>query len=197
VNMVDTWLSLPLPALILCLVGFYSASALLIIYLSFGRLTGAWVQSFKGIVAPFIGGIVVILGILVGFLANDVWDSNRRAAGAVRGEAASLRSLYELVAASGLPNAGINRAVRAYLAAVIEKEWPSMVQGEAAPEAEMAQDQLLRLVAHSESAPNGGAALDRLLLDIALKVRDAATIAFSSVRTTRKASNGRASCCLR
>ena len=59
--MIDRWLSLPVPALVLTLTGFYSASALLLIYLCFGRATGAWVQSFKGVVAPFIGGIVVIL----------------------------------------------------------------------------------------------------------------------------------------
>lgn len=171
--MIDRWLSLPLPALILCLAGFYSSSALLLIYLCFGRVTGPWVQSFKGIVAPFLGGIVVILGILVGFLANDVWDRYRRAGGAVRSEAASLKSLYELVAASGLPDAGINHAIRAYVTAVTEKEWPSMEQGEASPEAEMAQDQLFKLIARAEPMPNGGPAIERLLLDIALKIRDA------------------------
>jgi hypothetical protein len=171
--MIDTWLTLPLPALILSLVGFYSASALLLVYFCFGRVTGPWVQSFKGVVAPFFGGIVIILGILMGFLANDVWDRNRRASGAVRSEAASLTSLYEIVAASGLPNAGINHAIRTYASAVIKKEWPSMGQGEAAPEAEAAQDNLLKVVASPQSVPNGGPALDRLLLDVTLKIRDA------------------------
>jgi len=59
-NLIDTWLSLPLPALWLCLAGFYSASAIILIYLSFGRL-----------VPPYFAGMVVIFGILVGFLAND------------------------------------------------------------------------------------------------------------------------------
>jgi hypothetical protein len=170
---IDAWLMLPLPALIGSIVGFYSLTALLLVYLCFGRATGAWVQSFKGVVAPFFGAIVVILGILVGFLANDVWDRNRRASGAVRNEAASLTSLHDLVSASGLTNAGIGRAIRAYLCAVVEKEWPSMEDGEASPEAEAAQDQLLRVVSSLEPAPNGGPALDRLLLDMALKVREA------------------------
>ena len=127
--MIDRWLSLPVPALVLTVAGFYGASALLLIYLCFGRATGAWVQSFKGVVAPFIGGIVVILGILIGFLANDVWDRNRRAASTVRSEAASLLSLHDLVAASGLPDAKINCAIRAYVTAVTEKEWPRMADG--------------------------------------------------------------------
>jgi hypothetical protein len=171
--MIDRWLSLPLPALIVCLAGFYSACALLFVYLSFGRLTGAWVQGFRGVVPPYFAGIVVILGILIGFLSSDVWDRSRRASSAVRSEAANLTSLYDLAAASGLPNADINHAIRAYVSAVIGTEWPSMVRGEASPEAEAAQDGLLKIVAGAESVPDGGPALDRLLLDIALKIRDA------------------------
>ena len=157
--MINSWLMLPLPVLIGSFAGFYSLTALLLTYLCFSRATGAWFQSFNGVVAPFFGAIVVILGILVGFLANDVWDRNRRAAGAVRSEAASLISLYDIAAASGLPNSGINRAIRAYVSAVTVKEWPSMEQGEASPQAEAAQDQLLRVIARSEPAPDGGPAL--------------------------------------
>ena len=101
--MVDAWLSLPLPALILILVAFYSASALVLIWLSFGALAGPWVRSFRGVVAPFSGAIIVIFSILVGFLANDVWDRNRRAAATVRREAAGLISLPAFGGALGTP----------------------------------------------------------------------------------------------
>jgi hypothetical protein len=90
VILIDAWLSLPLPALILILAAFYGASALVLIGLSFGALVGPWVRSFRGVVGPFFGAIVIIFSILVGFLANDVWDRNRRAAATVRGEGASL-----------------------------------------------------------------------------------------------------------
>jgi hypothetical protein len=171
--MIDTWLSLPLPALILSLVCFYGASGLLLTYLSFGRATGHWVQSFRGIVAPYFNGIVVIFAILVGFLANDVWDRNRRAAASVRSEAGSLVSLHDLVAASGLPKLDIDRGIRAYVSAVAEKEWPSMVQGEAAPDAEIAQDNLLESVANLEAEPSSSAAFERVMLDTAMKIREA------------------------
>ena len=118
--------SLPLPALWLCLAGFYSASAIILIYLSFGRLTGAWVQSFAGVVPPYFAGMVVIFGILVGFLANDVWDRSRRAAAAVRSEAANLTSLYDLLYTSGLPVLPIDHTIRTYVSTVVEKEWPAM-----------------------------------------------------------------------
>ncbi|MGI8569728.1 MAG: hypothetical protein ACR2KT_11985 [Methylocella sp.] len=135
--MIDAWLSQPLPALILILAAFYSASALVLVRLSFGARVGPWVRSFRGVVAPYFGAIVVIFGILAGFLANDVWDRNRRAA-AVRGEGASLISLHALAAALGAPHLAIDRAIRAYAAAVIDKEWPRMENGEASPEAEAA-----------------------------------------------------------
>jgi Protein of unknown function (DUF4239) len=180
--LIDAWLLLPLPALILILAAFYSASALVLIRLSFGATAGPWVRRFRGVVAPFVSAIVVIFGILTGFLANDVWDRNRRAAATVRGEGASLISLHALAAALGTPHVAIDRAIQAYAIAVIDMEWPRMENGEASPEAEAAQDALLETVAQSDSAVGGNAALDRLLLDTALRVREARSdrLAFSS-----------------
>jgi hypothetical protein len=172
VILIDAWLSLPLPALILVLTAFYSVSALVLIRLSFGALAGPWVRSFRGVVAPFVAPIVIIFSILVGFLANDVWDRNERAAATVRGEGANLISLHALAAALGAPHVEIDRAIGAYATAVIDMEWPRMENGEASPEAESAQDELLRIVAQSDIAP-GNVALDGLLLDTAVKVRKA------------------------
>jgi hypothetical protein len=80
-------------------------------------------------VAPFCGAIVIIFSILVGFLASDVWDRNRRAAATVRGEGGNLVSLHALAAALGAPHVAIDRAIRAYATAVINKEWPRMENG--------------------------------------------------------------------
>ena len=180
--LIDAWLSLPLTALISILAAFYSAAALVLVRLSFGARVGPWVRSFRGVVAPYFAAIVTIFSILTGFLASDVWDRNRRAAATVRGEAANLISLHALAAALGTPHVAIDRAIRAYAIAVIDMEWPSMENGEAAPEAEAAQDALLETVAQSGFAAAGNAALDRLLLDTALRVREARSdrLAFSS-----------------
>jgi len=158
--------------LILILVAFYSVSALILVRLSFGAMPGPWVRSFRGVVAPYFGAIVAILSILTGFLANDVWDRNRRAAATVRGEGASLISLHALAAALGTPHVAIDRAILAYAIAVIDMEWPRMQNGESSPEAEAAQDALLQSVAQSDIAP-GNAALNRLLLETAVKIREA------------------------
>jgi Protein of unknown function (DUF4239) len=180
--LIDAWLSLPLAALILVLTAIYSASALMLIRLSFGATVGPWVRSFRGVVAPFFGAIVTIFSILTGFLASDVWDRNQRAAATVRGEGASLVSLHALAAALGAPHVAIDRAIRAYAIAVIDMEWPRMENGEASPEAEAAQDELLQTVAQSDFAVAGNPSLDRLLLDTALRVREARSdrLAFSS-----------------
>jgi hypothetical protein len=55
----------------------------------------------------------------------------------------------------------------------VEKEWPAMAGGEAAPEADSAQDRLLDVVADLEAEPNSSPALTRVMLDTALKIRDA------------------------
>lgn len=170
--LIDTWLSLPLHEMILNLVAFYTATALVLVRLSFGALVGPWVRSYRGVVAPYFGAIVVIFSILTGSLANDVWDCNRRAAATVRGEGASLTSLHALAAALGAPHVAIDRAIGGYATAVVDQEWPSMENGEASPEAEAAQDELLQTVAQAEIAPRN-AALDSFLLDTALKIREA------------------------
>ncbi|MGQ0444998.1 MAG: bestrophin-like domain [Beijerinckiaceae bacterium] len=170
--MIHAWLSLPLPALILSLVAFYTATSLVLVRLSFGALVGPWVRSYRGVVAPYFGAIVVIFSILTGFLANDVWDRSRRAAAAVRGEGASLISLHALAAALGAPHIAIDRAIRGYATAAVYHEWPSMENGEASPEAEAAQDKLLQAVVQADTGP-GNAVLDSFLLDTALKIREA------------------------
>jgi hypothetical protein len=75
-----------------------------------------------------------------------------------------------------------DRAIRAYAIAVIDMEWPRMEYGEASPEAEAAQDELLQTVAQSDFAVADNAALARLLLDTALRVREARSdrLAFAS-----------------
>lgn len=170
--MVDAWLSLPLPVSVLILAAFYCTSAAVLLRLSFGAWAGTWVRSFRGIVAPFVSAVIVVFAILVGFLANDIWDRNRRAAATVRGEAASLVSLHAIAAAAGRPHANIDSAIRAYAAAAVS-EWPFMAKGEASSEAEEAQDELLEAVALSDSTETGETAFDRLLLDTALSVREA------------------------
>jgi Protein of unknown function (DUF4239) len=172
VNLLDAWLSLPLWQALPTLAAFYCTSALLLLWFSFSATTRPWIRKFQGVVAPFVAAVVTIFAILVGFLANDVWDRSRRASAAVRVEATNLISLHALAEALGKPHESIDRAIREYAIAVVSLEWPSMRDGEPAPEAEAAQDELLQVVANSDPMA-ANYALDRMLLDTALKVREA------------------------
>ena len=173
--MIDTWLSLSLPVMFVAVAGVFSASAALLYWLCFGGLTRRWMLSFSGAVAELFSAIMVIFGIQIGFVANDVWDRNRRASAAVESESASLAMLNILALASGLPTDGIRRAIRVYVSAVTGNEWPSMADnGRGAPEAEAALGTLLRTVAETKHNPDDpDAKFDSLLLDMALKVQSA------------------------
>ncbi len=173
--MINAWLNLPLPLMFAAIAGVYGATAIFLYWLCFGRQTRRWMLTFNGAVAELFGAIMVIFGILIGFVAGDVWDSWRQAVSAVESEGASLSMLNELASASGLPTDGIRRDIRVYVAAVTEKEWPSMADnGTAAPEARQALGALIKTVAsmqHDPKDPN--ARFDGLLLDMALKVQSA------------------------
>ncbi|WP_051335729.1 DUF4239 domain-containing protein [Methylocapsa acidiphila] len=173
--MIDAWLALPLPLMFLAVAGFYTVSAVFLFWLCFGRATRKWMLSFNGAVAELFSAIMVIFGILIGFVASDVWDRERRAAAAVETESASLSMLSALAAASGLPADRIRQSIRSYVVAVTEKEWPSMADaGAGAPEAEDALGALLKVVAATQHDPkDANAKFDGLLLDTALKVQSA------------------------
>jgi nitrate reductase gamma subunit len=173
--MIDAWLSLPLPELFLSLAGFFAGTAALLLWLTFGRLTRHWIKTFDGVVPDLFSAIMVMLAILIGFLATDVWDRNKSAATAVETESASLTTLNALALASGLPADGIRRSIREYVGAVTEKEWPSMASEKGgAKEAENALGALLRTAAAAQhGSPDANGPFDRLLLDMALKVQSA------------------------
>ena len=171
--MIDAWLTLPLPAQLASLALFFGATAALLIWLSFGRRTGAAVQSFRGVVAPFVSPVAAILAIIVGFLASDIWDRDRRAAEVVRTEANQLLALNTLAATFDLPRNSLGAAIRAYASTVVQKEWPSMARQETSPEAEVALDQIFKAIDGLHLAAAGKGDIDRLMYSTALAVRTA------------------------
>ena len=183
--MIESWLSLPLPALVLALAGFYAAAALALCWLSFGPRTGAWAQAFRGVVGPYFTSTAIILGLLVGFLANDIWDRNQQAERSVLAERDGLLNLYNLATLSGAAGDGLRDAIRAYARAVVEKEWPQLARQNSSTEATAALDDLVRRVARGSPAAPEGASLDATLLDAVMEVRAAreARLALSVDRT--------------
>jgi hypothetical protein len=170
--MIDKWLILPAAEIIFVLAVFFGFTASLLYWLSFSEKCRDRIQPIRGVTPSFFGSVIPILGILIGFLSNDVWDNNRKAADIVREEAAELTSLYGLVAVSDLPYDDISRAIRAYASAVVDREWPAMTRGEAAAEAEIAQDNLIRIASKDCSSSGIKGKCDTPLAEISMKLRE-------------------------
>lgn len=171
--MISVWLRMPVLEMLAVLAGFFGAIAVSLVLLCFVLPTGPTIRSFRGVVAPFVGTMAVTFAILLGFLANDIWGREQRAAATVRTEAENLQSLIGLAATFGLPPDPLETAARAYAQAVVTKEWPSMEKGDRAPEAEQALDRLLKTIARLDLSSAGNGELRRLLLDDGVAVSTA------------------------
>lgn len=170
--MFERWLTLPVVEIILSIILVFGITASVLCWLSFNATCRDRTHAFRGVTPSFFGSVVPILGILIGFLSSDVWDKNRNAADLVREEAAELTSMYGLVAVSDLPYVDISRAIRAYVSAVVDREWPAMTRGEAAAEAEIAQDNLIRIAATGCSMAGKNGKCDSPLAEISMKLRE-------------------------
>ena len=165
------WLALPVPLLFATLFAFYVASALLLAWLTFrSRLSGR-IQGLKGVVAPFFASTATIFALLIGFLSNDIWDRNKQAARVVLTESDTLVALYRLGAASGSDTKGLRVAIRNYVTAVVEDEWPRLADQKRSPEADGALNALLREVALPVQLKD--AVIQRTMLDMVLRIRAA------------------------
>ena len=165
------WLALPVPALFASLFAFYLGTAALIVRLSFRSGWSRHIQSFKGVVAPFFGSTAVIFGLLIAFLSNDIWERNKQAENIVFVESDTLVALYSLSAASGSDNKSLRSAVRAYVSAVVEDEWPRLAVQQRSARTDAALNALLREVALPGTAKD--ASVQRTMLDMVLRIRTA------------------------
>ncbi|HTQ82802.1 MAG TPA: hypothetical protein VMI47_05985 [Pseudolabrys sp.] len=180
--MISAWLDLPWAGIFAVLIALYGVTGVLIVWAAFGRPFGARVRQLEGLVGPYFGAIGILLALLTGFLAGDIADRNRQAMRAVETEAGELRNVY--IAASDM------RAIRAawtgYLKAAIADDWPAMAQGEGAPSADGAYDELLREASDPKIATEAGAAVHAALLNATVRVGTARSerLALSSYDVT-------------
>ena len=165
------WLAWPVVALFASLFVVYFSAAALIVWLSFRSGLSGPIQSFKGVVAPFFTSTALIFGLLIAFLSTDIWDRNKHAETIVFTESDTLIGLYSLSAASVTDSAGLRTAIRAYVSAVIEDEWPRMALQERSSRTDAALNALLREVAKPTNAID--ASVQRTMLDMVLRVRRA------------------------
>ena len=165
------WLALPVPALFASLFAFYLFTAAIMVWLCFRSRLSKRIQSFKGVVAPFFGATAIVFGLLVAFLSNDIWERNKQAERIVFTESDTLVALYSLSVASGSDNKSLRSAIRGYVHAVVEDEWPRLAVQKRSPQTDAALNAILREVALPGTSKN--VAVERTMLDMALKIRAA------------------------
>jgi hypothetical protein len=170
-NSFIAWLALPVVMLFASLFAFYLATAALLVWLSFRSKLSDRIQSFKGLVAPFFVSTATIFGLLVGFLSNDIWERNKQASRVVLAESDTLLALYSLGAASGSDDRRLRTAIRVYVRAVVDDEWPRLAVQERSAQVDAALNTLLREVAQPVATKD--AVIQRTMLDMVLRIRAA------------------------
>lgn len=94
--------------------------------------TGARARAFKAMSPVMLTPLAVVFGLLVGFLAAQVWSDADRANAAVVREASALRTIVVLAASfPEEPAARIWAFVRRHIQEAVSREWPAMAQRQA------------------------------------------------------------------
>jgi hypothetical protein len=107
------------------------AAVIVIITLGVGRLRPAWVQANLSAVSPAtLTPQSILLSLLVGFLASNVWANFERASNMVSREAQQLDRMLTLAEAlDGSLRSAIGTAVGRYIRVDVSEEWRQMRQG--------------------------------------------------------------------
>ncbi|MFA6267909.1 MAG: hypothetical protein WC670_19600 [Pseudolabrys sp.] len=155
------------------LAALYGATAVIIVWVCYGRPLAPAVKRLDGVVAPFFGAVGILFALMAGFLASDIADRNRQATRAVQTEVAELRNVFTLSVASKPDMAAIRAAWADYVKAVAGDEWHAMTWGDSAPSVDRAFDALLREVSDPGIAKDAGNAVHTALLNAAVRVSTA------------------------
>ena len=85
--------------------------------------------AFMSVSSGLLPPMGLVFGLLVGFLAAQVWSDVGQAQTAVDHEASALRSVVLLDASfPGAPETRLNTLLRAHIKEVVEREWPAMAR---------------------------------------------------------------------
>jgi hypothetical protein len=170
---IDSWLNLPLAAVLAVLAAFYLSTGALIYFLAFGTPTRRYAQTLSGVVAPFFGCTAILFALLTGFLGSDVSDRIRQARRAVQTEATALATVHTVSIAAASDMAPIRAALQAYARATVSDEWPTMGSETRSRSADTALADLLREVSDPQIASQAGQAVHSALMNAVVQVRNA------------------------
>jgi hypothetical protein len=117
-------------AVVFFAVAYVVAAATLVAVLSLAK--GRRAQAFKAVSPGLLPPMGLLFGLLVGFLAAQVWSDSDRAQLAVDREASALRSVDLLASAfPGTPEAQMRALIRRHIEDAVNREWPAMQSGSA------------------------------------------------------------------
>ena len=161
--MLDWLHGLPFAWLVVLVFGVTYLVAAAISWAVLRLAVGERALAFKAVSPGLLPPLGVVFGLLVGFLAVQVWNDVGQAQIAVNREASALRSVVLLGASfPGAPQARMRTLVRRHIQEVVNEEWPEMAGQHAtltAVPASLAQALRLAIAAHATlGGPKSGAA---------------------------------------
>ena len=168
--MLGFWLEQPVWLMFLILLAGFMGVVALVHAASFSRRTRVHAARFRGVAPSFFSAPAVLLALLTGFVANDTWERQGRAARVVQSESDNVATIDDLAAAARSDTIAIRRALRTYVEAVVTDEWPAMANGHASVQAANASSLLLRAVADRRIADEAGVSVQAGLIDAVLRL---------------------------
>ena len=171
----DWLLNLPIPGMALVIfVGIYLVTAA--IYLTVTRLAvGDRARAFKALSPGMLPPLGIIFGLLVGFVAVQVWNDFDRAKIAVASEASALRGV--LLLAESFPQEQRSRLralINRHIQDAVQQEWPAMAEQRATLSTlPQALAQCLEVTLNLKPADEGQATAQREIVNFLGKAADA------------------------
>jgi len=163
------WLSLDITATILSLALIFGGFAGLLAWLCFSSALAPTIQHAAGVIPPLVNIGATLFGLMLTFLSQDIWEANRAAYHSLGEEHATLVTMLALDETPGGENRALRDAIRAYVDAVVNKEWKTMEDGRSAPEAEAALNSLTLIASEATVEPR----LAQAIFETAMKLRAA------------------------
>jgi hypothetical protein len=173
--MTDWLQNLSLAGLIVVVVAVTFLSSLAVYVVVMRLAVGNRRVAFKAVSPGMLPPLGLLFGLIVGFLAAQVWSDAGNAQAAVNREASALRSATIVVEAfPGEPETRMGRLIRRYIVDAAESEWPAMAHRRATLTAIPAPlEQGLQLAIGLSPRGEGEKAAQRELIDSLQSALDA------------------------